>query len=116
MRLSLAIALGLVSAGIPFASAFAQLAYPSYPVGDALDALLLDTGKDVDPVVFPEEVVRSQARRTTTYFTTLLNQRTNTPPLRSLDLPSPYQASVRTQAGYYRVTRTEPVLDFEILR
>lgn len=116
MRLTLAIALGLVSAGIPLGSAFAQMAYPSYPVGNALDAILLDTGKDVDPVVYPEEVVRSQARQTTAYFTTLLDQRTSAPPLRSLDLPSPYQASVRTQAGYYRVTQTEPVLDFEILR
>lgn len=116
MRLTLGIALGLVFTGIPFAAAFAQVAYPSYPVGDALDAILLDTGREVDPVVFPEEVVRSQAQQTTLYFTNLLNQRTGAPPLRSLDLPSPYQASVRTQAGYYRVTRTEPVLDFEILR
>ncbi|MEN9203274.1 MAG: hypothetical protein Q6K80_10820 [Thermostichus sp. DG_1_6_bins_120] len=116
MRLTVAIALGLVSAGIPLGSAFAQIAYPSYPVGDALDAILLDTGSDVDPVTYPEEVVRSQSQQVTAYFTTLLNQRTAAPPLRSLDLPSPYQASVRTQAGYYRVTQTEPVLDFEILR
>mgnify|MGYP000033725991 CR=1 FL=1 len=116
MRLALAIVLGCLAAGIPVGSAFAQIAYPSYPVGDALDEILLDRGRDVDPVVFPEEVVRSQARRTTAFFTTLLNQRTNVPPLRSLDLPSPYQASVRTQAGYYRVTQTEPVLDSEILR
>jgi hypothetical protein len=116
MRLTLAILLGCLSAGIPIGSALAQIAYPSYPVGDALDRILLDTGGNVDPVIFPEEVVRSQARQTTAFFTTLLNQRTNIPPLRSLDLPSPYQASVRTQAGYYRVTQTEPVLDFEILR
>jgi len=116
MRLTLAIILSYLAVGIPVGSAFAQIAYPSYPVGDALDEILLDRGRDVDPVVFPEEVVRSQARRTTAFFTTLLNQRTNVPPLRSLDLPSPYQASVRTQAGYYRVTQTEPVLDSEILR
>ncbi|MFT0813897.1 hypothetical protein [Synechococcus sp. OH20] len=116
MRLALAIVLGCLAAGLPVRSAFAQIAYPSYPVGDALDEILLDRGKDVDPVIFPEEVVRSQARRTTAFFTTLLNQRANIPPLRSLDLPSPYQASVRTQAGYYRVTQTEPVLDSEILR
>ncbi|MFS8856488.1 hypothetical protein NW851_01180 [Synechococcus sp. H55.7] len=116
MRLALAIVLGCLAAGLPVGSAFAQIAYPSYPVGDALDEILLDRGKDVDPVIFPEEVVRSQARRTTAFFTTLLNQRANIPPLRSLDLPSPYQASVRTQAGYYRVTQTEPVLDSEILR
>ncbi len=116
MRLTVAIALGLVSVGIPVAPAFAQINYPSYPVGDDLDAILLDRGKDADPVAYPEQVVRSQARQVTVYFTNFLNQRTKTPPLRSLDLPSPYQASVRTQAGYYRVTQTEPVLDAEILR
>ncbi|MFS8861012.1 hypothetical protein [Synechococcus sp. H60.2] len=116
MRLTLAIVLGCLAGGIPVGSAFAQITYPSYPVGEALDQILLDTGKEADPVIFPEEVVRSQARRTTAFFTTLLNQRTNIPPLRSLDLPSPYQASVRTQAGYYRVTQTEPVLDSELLR
>jgi len=116
MRLTLAIVLGYLAAGIPVGSAFAQIAYPSYPVGEALDRILLDMGKEADPVIFPEEVVRSQAQQVTAFFTTLLNRRTNIPPLRSLDLPSPYQASVRTQAGYYRVTQTEPVLDSELLR
>lgn len=80
MRLTLAIVLGCLAGGIPVGSAFAQITYPSYPVGEALDQILLDTGKEADPVIFPEEVVRSQARRTTAFFTTLLNQRTNIPP------------------------------------
>ncbi|MFS8894716.1 hypothetical protein [Synechococcus sp. O70.1] len=116
MRLALAMVLGCLAAGIPARGVFGQIAYPSYPVGNTLDEILLDKGREVDPVAFPEEVVRSQAKRATAFFTALLNQRTNIPPLRSLDLPSPYQASVRTQAGYYRVTQTEPVLDAEILR
>ncbi|MDX2271821.1 MAG: hypothetical protein NW237_07705 [Cyanobacteriota bacterium] len=113
MRSVLTVALGTVFLAVAAAPMQAQ----TYPVGSAVDSIILDSGNDIDAIAFPEDVVEAQYRDLNAYFVDLFNQRfASQEPMFSLDLPSPYQASLRTQAGYYRVTQTEPVIDREILR
>jgi hypothetical protein len=113
MRVLLTVALGASMAMGLAAPSWSQV----YRVGTETEEIILDQGNDEDIDAFPEDVVKRQSQEFSTYTTTLFTERfASTDPMLPPDLPSPFNASVRGQAGYYRVTMTEPVLDLEVLR
>lgn len=86
-------------------SAWAQ----STPVLTQIDTDLLDQGNEVDVLQFVEDRIFDQ----TDEFADNLDQFfkdtfQGQPPITGNDLPNPYATTLRSQAGYYRVTLTQP--------
>lgn len=113
MRILLAMALGVSLIGSLAAPGWTQ----TYKVRTEIDDLLFDKGNQVDAATYPDVAVNRQAKQLTNYLNSLITQRTSAQaPILNQDLPSPYTSSIRKQAGYYRTTNSEPLLDGEVLR
>ncbi len=109
MRGLIALALGATLTALMGTAAQSQ----TYDIQVEIDERLLDGEAGV--IDYPEDVTRDQILDFTDYTTTLLNQEFGTGPrFSNPDLPSPYNGSLATQSGYYRVTLTTP--DFRVVR
>ncbi len=87
----------------------------SNPVEDQIDSILLDERRDIEPALtYPEVIIQQQYGDISTFFEALYDQFVPEPPISNRDLVTPYQASVASQAGYYRVTLTEPPIELAL--
>ncbi len=111
MRCELALALGTSLSLVAAMPVMAQ----TYGIQVESDQIILDQGDDADFIDFPEEAARQSIFEASDYFSTLFNQQYGTGPrFTAPTLPSPYNTSVASQAGYYRVTQTTP--RFEVVQ
>ncbi len=114
MRLLLAAVVGIAMTGGWSHAGWTQqvLTYPAQPEVDGLVEILLDDGGEEDIDAYPEQVVIRQSLEANAFLSNLFNRKYPPPAFTTQDLPSPYTASVGSQAGYYRVTLTTPPFSF----
>ncbi|MEN9205261.1 MAG: hypothetical protein Q6K99_03420 [Thermostichales cyanobacterium BF4_bins_65] len=108
----IALVLGLWALGSP---AWASL--PNTTVEDLIQEGRSAGQAEIDRGRYPEVARRAEFASYSAAFAALYNRLLGDyRPIRSRDLPNMYQSTVRTQAGFYQVTRTEPVLDQEVIK
>ncbi|MGF1577494.1 MAG: hypothetical protein ACFCU9_16440 [Cyanophyceae cyanobacterium] len=78
-----------------------------------VDGFVLDAPPNEDFTIFPEDVLRER----TNSFTDAVDryqqtQRFAEPPISRPNLPTPYNTTLGSQAGYYQVTLSQPSLQF----
>jgi hypothetical protein len=110
--LKIALVVGVMAAGSP---GWASL--PNTTVDELLEEGRAAGQKEIDQGRYPEVARRAEFASYSSAFAVLYNRLLGEyRPIRSRDLPNMYQSTVRTQAGFYQVTRTEPVLDQEVIK
>jgi hypothetical protein len=114
MRLVLAAVVGIAMTGVWSHAGWTQriLTYPAQPEVDGLVDILFDDGSEEGIDAYPEQVVIRQSFEANSFLADLFNRKYPPSAFTTQDLPSPYTASVGSQAGYYRVTLTTPPFSF----
>lgn len=107
MRLLTALALGSVGAIMAAGTGYAQI-----PLHDQYDDIAFGRLERVNPLIFADIVVKEQYERFHQFNRDVYSELIyNAPKTRTVNLADPYTSSVANQAGFYRVTSTEPPLD-----
>ena len=107
MRLLTALALGSIGAIAAAGAGFAQI-----PLHDQYDDIAYGRLERVNPLVFADIVVDEQYERFHQFNRDVYSELIyDNPKTRTIDLANPYTSTVANQAGYYRVTLTEPPLE-----
>ncbi|MEM9568443.1 MAG: hypothetical protein AAF974_09075 [Cyanobacteria bacterium P01_E01_bin.34] len=107
MRLLTALALGSIGAISTAGACMAQI-----PLHDQYDDIAYGRLERVNPLTFADIVVKQQYERFHQFNRDVYSELIyNQPLIRTADLADPYTSSVANQAGYYRVTVTEPPLE-----
>jgi len=112
LKIAFGLALVVMAAGSPV---WASL--PNTTVEELIQEARAAGQREIDQGRNPEVARRAQFAAYSSAFAALFNRLLGDyQPIRSRDLPNLYQSTVRTQAGFYQVTRTEPVLDQEVIQ
>ncbi|GAB4211525.1 MAG: hypothetical protein OHK0012_04160 [Synechococcales cyanobacterium] len=105
---------GVLSLGV---SAPAWASLPNTTVEDLIQAGAEAGQAEIERGNYPDVAKQAEFSSYSASIEMLYNRMLgNYQPIRSRDLPNMYQSTVRTQAGFYQVTRTEPILDQEVQR
>lgn len=84
----------------------------SNPFLRQVDGILLDAAPSEDFTVFPEDVLRGRTQSFSTVLEESQDRRFGAAPISRPNLPTPYNSTLGSQAGYYQVTLSEPSLQF----
>ncbi|MEM8715791.1 MAG: hypothetical protein AAF268_14145 [Cyanobacteria bacterium P01_A01_bin.3] len=107
MRFLTALALGSIGALATAGAGFAQI-----PLNDQYDDIAYGRLERVNPLIFSDIIVKEQYERFHQFNRDVYSELIYDHPLiETVDLADPYTSSVANQAGYYRVTMTEPPLE-----
>ncbi len=84
----------------------------SNPFLRQVDGILLDAPPTADFTIFPEDVLRSRTQSFSSALEQFQDRRFSAAPINRPNLPTPYNSTLGSQAGYYQVTLSEPSLQF----
>lgn len=107
MRLRTALVLSSIGAIATAGAGFAQI-----PLHDQYDDIAYGRLQRYNPLIFSDIIVKEQYQQFHQFNRDVYSELIyDAPRTRTVDLANPYTSTVANQAGYYRVTMTEPPLE-----